>query len=170
MKPAPRVFLTTFIGFLAGVGATLLILWLSAPSLMILEDVSPNDYPNTVAQLEKSVVNAEWKIATTHDLQATMKKFNIEVAPVKVFEICQPDHASKILNQSEERIVSSLMPCRIAVYEKKDGKTYISRMNTKLMGKMMDGIVPEVMAVASEESERIISETLVKASNDPIAE
>jgi len=48
------------------------------------------------------------------------------------------------------------MPCCIAVYEKTDGKTYVSWMNTGLMGKMMKGVVPGVMKVASEESEQIV--------------
>ena len=38
------------------------------------------------------------------------------------------------------------MPCTISVYEKSDGKTYISMMNLELMGKMYGGDV-ETMAV-----------------------
>ena len=56
-----------------------------------------------------------------HDLQATMKKFDKDVRSVKVFDICHPDHSYEILSRDQERIVSNLMPCRIAVYEKNDG-------------------------------------------------
>lgn len=41
--------------------------------------------------------------------------------------------------------VSVMMPCSIAVYQKNDGKTYVSTMNNGLMGKMFGGVVAEVM-------------------------
>jgi uncharacterized protein (DUF302 family) len=54
------------------------------------------------------------------------------------------------------------MPCRVAIYEKSNGKVYVSRMNTGLMGKMMGGIIPEVMAVASRESEEMVAAIIKK--------
>jgi uncharacterized protein (DUF302 family) len=103
-----------------------------------------------------------WKIPTIHDLQATMTKFGKDVKKVMVFELCHPEHAYKILSKDQERVVSSLMPCRVAIYEKSNGKVYASRMNTALMGKMMSGVIPEVMAEASRESEEMLSAILKK--------
>jgi len=37
------------------------------------------------------------------------------------------------------------MPCTLAVYEADDGKVYISKMNTGLMGKLFGGTVAEVV-------------------------
>jgi hypothetical protein len=37
------------------------------------------------------------------------------------------------------------MPCTIAVYESDDGKIYISKMNTGLMGKVFGGTIARVM-------------------------
>lgn len=160
MKTNLKTIAIIIVGLVIGVAITLFTIWQSASDVMMVEDVSPYDFTVTTAKLEETVVKEGWKIATVHDLQKTMQKFNKEVLPVKVFEICQPDHAEKILKQNEERVVSSLMPCRIAIYEKKDGKTYISRMNTSLLGKMMDGVVPEVMDEASAQSENIIKKVL----------
>ena len=42
--------------------------------------------------------------------------------------------------------LSVMMPCSIAVYEKADGKTYVSTMNSGLMGKMFGGTAAAVMA------------------------
>ena len=42
--------------------------------------------------------------------------------------------------------LSVMMPCSIGVYEKSDGKTYISTMNAGLLGRMFGGVVAEVMA------------------------
>ncbi len=160
MKTTLKVTGLVLSGIIAGMAIALLILWQNAPKVMIIEDASPYNFTTTAAKLEESVTKEGWKIAAVHDLQKSMKKYNKEVLPVKVYEICHPDHAEKILAQSEERVVSSLMPCRVAVYEKADGTTYISRMNTGLMGKMMEGIVPEVMDAASLESENIITRVL----------
>jgi uncharacterized protein (DUF302 family) len=77
-----------------------------------------------------------------------------------VYELCHPEHAYQILNKSEERIVSSMMPCRVAIYEKADGSVYLSRMNSKLMANAMGGIVKEVMSEAFSENEQMIEATI----------
>ena len=144
------------------IGALLMggIVYQLMPSLMIIEKKSKFGFDESVANLKEAVKNQGWKIPKIHDLQKTMAKFDKKVRKVQVFEICHPEHAYKILSKDGERIVSSLMPCRIAIYEHSDGKVYVSQMNTGLMGQMMDGIVPEVMRVASKESNEIISTIL----------
>jgi uncharacterized protein (DUF302 family) len=90
-----------------------------------------------------------------------MAKFNKEVKAVKVYELCHPDHSGRILSESDERIVSSMMPCRVAIYEKDDGKIYVSRMNSGMMAKAMGGLIAEVMADAFQENE-IILDAVIK--------
>jgi uncharacterized protein (DUF302 family) len=143
-------------GLIVGVALALIIVNSMAPKLMLIESESPYDFKTTVERFEQSVAEADWKIPAVHDLQATMDKFGHSVRAVKVYELCHPDHAAKILKEDEERIVSSMMPCRVAVYERADGKVYFSRMNSKLMAGMMGGIIEEVMAEAFEENEAII--------------
>jgi uncharacterized protein (DUF302 family) len=89
-----------------------------------------------------------------------MKKYGKDVRPVKVFELCHPDHAGKILAADSERIVSVLMPCRVAVYERADGKTYVSRMNSGMMAGMMGGLIADVMADAASDNEKILEPVL----------
>ena len=69
--------------------------------------------------------------------------------------------AINILQGDEERVVSSMMPCRVAVYVKADGKTYISRMNSKLMSKGMNGNVRSTMKSAFVEMEEILSKLVI---------
>jgi uncharacterized protein (DUF302 family) len=95
-----------------------------------------------------------------HDLQATMKKFGKEVRSVKVLELCHPDHSYEILNRSEEKIVSSMMPCRISVYEKEDGSVWISRMNSGLLAKPMSPVIRKTMSAAAADVEEIIAEVM----------
>ncbi|MEN8118733.1 MAG: DUF302 domain-containing protein [Bacteroidota bacterium] len=144
------------IGLVLGTVITLFVIFQMAPGLMIMEDASKYDFEETVTKFEKSVKDHGWKIPAVHDLQKTMDKFGHSVKSVKVFELCHPDHANRILEADDERIVSSMMPCRVAIYEKNDGKTYVSRMNSALMAKTMSDLINEVMADASSENEEIL--------------
>ncbi|HBC86694.1 MAG TPA: hypothetical protein DCZ94_07060 [Lentisphaeria bacterium] len=53
--------------------------------------------------------------------------------------LCNAAYASAMLNDENSRKISSVIPCTFAIYEKKDGKTYISRMNVKLLGYLLGG-------------------------------
>ncbi|MEA3450641.1 MAG: DUF302 domain-containing protein [Bacteroidota bacterium] len=143
-------------GLVLGVILTMLVLILMAPKMMIIEDESSYNFEDSKVKFEQSVKDHNWKIPTVHDLQKTMNKFGHDVKPVVVYELCHPDHANKILQENDERIVSSMMPCRVAIYEKADGKVYVSRMNSALMSKFLGKIVKEVMADASSENEEIL--------------
>lgn len=148
------------IGLIAGAAIALLIVFYASPSLMFREDSYDKDFDTTVAKLEEAVLAKGWKIPAVHDLQATMKKFDKEVRSVKVFEICHPEHSYKILNQSDERIVSNMMPCRIAVYEKEDGSVWISRMNSGFLAKPMTSIIRSTMSDAAKDVEEVIARVL----------
>lgn len=152
-----NTIIASVVSFVAGVLITFAGIYQAAPSLMLNEYETVYNFEESTQRFEKAVKDGGWKMSKIHDLQATMKKFDKDVRPVKVFEICHPDHAGKVLAASDERIVASLMPCRVSIYEKDDGKTYVSSMNTGMMGQMMDGIVPEVMADASKASAEFVS-------------
>src|SRR6056297_1032576 len=140
------------VGLVTGAGIFAIILSLSIPGLMLMEDeVKYHDFDEAVVHFTKYVEEHGWKIPSIYGLQKSMKKFGkSDIKAVKVFELCHPDHAHKILDRNDERIASSLMPCRIAIYEKNDGKVYASRMNSSLMASFMDGVIPDVMSVASK--------------------
>jgi uncharacterized protein (DUF302 family) len=147
---------TIIISFLSGALITIMILFFSAPSMMLREDKSKHDFQRTTEEIEKSVEAAGWKIPHINDLQATLHKFGKDVRQVKVYEICQPDLAYEILSRDNERIAASLMPCRIAVYERSDGSVFVSRLNAKLMSRPMNKIIRKNMALAARETEMIL--------------
>ena len=128
---------------------------------MFLENESKYNFAQTVEKLTAEIEKKAWKVSAVHDLQETLKKNGTEVLPVKVFALCNPIHSSKILLEDDERIVSSLMPCRVSVYEKSNGKTYISRMNTGVLAKSIGGIAEEVMIASSEDVEAILSSLIL---------
>lgn len=124
---------------------------------MFLENESKYDFAETVKLLSEELLANGWKIPTTHDLQLTLQKSNFEVLPVKVIETCNPNLAVKILERDEERNVSSLLPCRLSIYEKNDGKTYISRMNAEAFAGLLSPIVKDTMTQAFKDVESVIS-------------
>ena len=61
-----------------------------------------------------------------------------------------------MLELSDERIVSVMMPCRISVYEKADGKTYVATVNYKLFTTGQSEVIRDVMMEAANDLEEIV--------------
>lgn len=123
---------------------------------MLLESPARYSFADTIEKLNLAVLESGWKMPASHDLQNTIRNFGKEILPIKVLEICHPKHSSRLLELDNERIVSTFMPCRISVYEKSDGKVYISRINAALLSKSFGGIIEEVMSLANSEMEAMI--------------
>lgn len=124
---------------------------------LFFENQSNQSFTSTVEWIESTALEQNWKVIAVHNLQEAMEKAGHEVIPVKVFSICKPEIAVKILGKDDERIVSSMMPCRVSVYEKSDGKTYVSRINTISMAKAFTGEVAEVMVSTGHEIEELLA-------------
>lgn len=123
---------------------------------VMIESQSRFDFAETVDVLSTQIVEHGWKITAIHDLQETMKKNGKEVSPVKVIELCNPGHAYNILSKDELLNVSPMLPCRISVYDKTDGKTYISRMNAPAFAAMIGGDAADTMVKAFNETEELL--------------
>jgi len=159
-----KTLVTGIISFAAGALLTLLIagfvMFQSAPGLMIIEDESPLGYEETIQAIQSSAAENGWKVPAVHEIDLSVAKAGYDVLPVSVIELCHPDHAARILKEDNARVVASMMPCRVSVYETSDGRVIVSRMNTKLVSQVFGGLVQEVMADASVESEEILSAVL----------
>jgi len=78
------------------------------------------------------------------------------VKPVKVIEICKPVYSGQMLELNNERIMSVMMPCRISVYLKDDGKTYTALVDGAEMSAGKPDKIAAVMKEASDETFEII--------------
>jgi len=125
---------------------------------MFFESKSRYAFDETVERLDNIIAEAGWRITHTHDLQETMRKNGYEVLPVKVIELCNPKYAYRMLSADELRIYGNMMPCRISVHEKADGKTYVSRMNSALFASQIGGVVEEVMSGAYHDAESFVAQ------------
>lgn len=135
-------------------------------SEMLLENESQFSFEETVNKLTDEISGKGWKLIAIHDLQQTLKNNGKDVIPVKVFALCHPKHSGKILELDNERIVSSLMPCRISVYEKSNGNTYISRLNSGLMAASFGGVIEQVMKDSTADVEEIVKHLIINTDNE----
>jgi len=156
-----NTYLLITAGVVVGMLVMGLLIYSLAPKLMMMESESKYGFDQTVEAFIAEVDNAGWKVVGQHDMQSTLANFGHDILGVKIIEICSAKYSAEILKLDNERIVSPLIPCRIAIYEKSDGKTYIGRMNSPLFGRMFGGVINDVIARATVVSEDIIQK-LVK--------
>src|SRR5512133_2433722 len=112
---------------------------------LVIEKKSKFDFGKTVDLLVAEAGRREWNVPAVHDLQQSLAKSGKTVRPVKVIEICKPRYSGQMLELNDERIISVMMPCRISVYEKNDGKIYISLLNAESMASGLPENIAEVM-------------------------
>ena len=129
---------------------------------MFFENRSKYGFEETINQLTELVPENEWKIIQMLDLQETMRKNGKDVLPVKVVEMCKPDYAYQLLSEDLQRIYSNMMPCRVSVYEKSDGKIYISRMNSAMFAEQIGGVMQDVMSKAFDDVEKMIKKITIE--------
>jgi uncharacterized protein (DUF302 family) len=123
---------------------------------LIIEQESPYDVAITVGKLIEAAEQKNWQNPATHNLQQSLAKSGKIVEPVQVVEICKADYSGKMLEKSDERIVSIMMPCRISVYKKEDGKTYVALLNMAAMVEGLSVIAAKAIREASDESFQIV--------------
>jgi uncharacterized protein (DUF302 family) len=123
---------------------------------IVIEQKSKYGFEKTVQILTENAEKKEWKVPFIHDLQQSLAKSGKIVKPVKVIEICKPQFSGKMLELNDERIISVMMPCRISVYEKDNGSTYVSLINAGAMAASLTEKIASVMKEASDETFEIV--------------
>ena len=128
--------------------------------LMMLEDQSLYGFDETVERFREEIDAAGWGILNYHDMQEVKAGHGYDVMNVKVFDLCSAEYSYNILRLDDERIVSPMMPCRISIYEKSDGNTYIARMNSPLVARFFGGEINETMQIAAAETEEVVEKLI----------
>ena len=152
--------ITAIASFIAGIVIMGFVGFYSLPGMMMLEDESKYGFEETVERFNTEVREGGWSVLQVHDMKATLESHGHDVLDVKIFELCSSRYSARILELDDERIVSPLMPCRVAIYKKSDGKTYIARMDSQLLAKPFGGVINDVMDQAASETEVIIAKLI----------
>lgn len=123
---------------------------------MFIESKSRYNFEETVSILTAAIERSDWRMIHVHNLQQLMHNNGRDVLPVKVMEVCAPSFAYKLLSSDDERMYSNMMPCRISIYNKENGNTYVSRMDIERLASTLGGVVQEVMQEAFKGAEGFI--------------
>lgn len=145
--------------FIAGVIVVGVLAYSYAGSLMFWEVESPFGVEETVARVQQNIqkVGNGWALSGLRNPGKAVEADGGNTLPVMMIEACSTKYSGPILKDDNVRFLSILMPCKIAVYKKNDGKTYIAGMNAGLLGHMFGPMVGEVMGhVAKDQAKFVI--------------
>lgn len=108
-------------------------------------------FDETVAALKAAADKRGWKVEQIQDAQAEMIKAGAKDAkPMKVLHGCPPGANERLAKAGQGK--APALPCRYTVYDDKDGKARIVKLNTPLIAKASQGEVAKVLTeVAAEE-------------------
>ncbi len=152
-----NLVISLLVGLLVGSLVTGVVIWKIMPGMML--EVKESNYPleETVSRIEQVAKDSNWQVPKIYNLQNSLHEAGYDdFGSLRVLSMCQADHAYKILTDDNNKKVSSMMPCRIGVYEDSDGKVFISRMNIGLMSKMFGGTIETVMGKVAAEEDRML--------------
>lgn len=140
------------------------IVWLAMPLLMINVHKSPYGFDETVVAVENAVTSQKgWKVAKTFDIQQNIIEAGYpNMTRVKIVTLCNPHYAKRILTNDKDKVVTTMMPLGIGVYETRDGNVYMSEMNVGLMGMMFGGTIANVMGDASKDIAKMMKAVTAK--------
>jgi uncharacterized protein (DUF302 family) len=149
-------------GFVGGIVFTGVVGYLMMPSMMFNEQVSPFGLEETIARIQHNIDgNPElkekgWSLSGLRNAAKAVESDGGNVLPVMMIEACSTKYSAPILKEDTVRFLSILMPCKISVYKKNDGKVYIGTMNAGLMGRMFGPMVGGVMAQVAEDQKKFL--------------
>lgn len=129
---------------------------------MFLEDTSPADIAKTLDTFKAEVKASGWTILAEHNMAGILSTKGYTLHPVIVIEVCSGKYSAQLLAKDETRYVTSMIPCRVAIYQTSARKVVISRLNTAMFASMMEGIVADVIKQSGSDVESIIAKTLAK--------
>jgi uncharacterized protein (DUF302 family) len=128
----------------------------------MLITVSTSKTVNQAADaLQAAVLNNKFGVMQIHNLKETMAKKGVEFSPeCRVFEVCQPQQAKRVLEKNMS--ISTALPCRISIYEE-SGKTILATLKPTALLAMFHS--PELDVVA-QEVESTIAKIMKEAACD----
>jgi len=151
------------VGFLAGLVFVAILGWWAAPAMMFNERVSPFGFEETIARIQHNIADDPelqakgWALSGLRNPARTVQAAGGNVLPVMMIEVCSPKYSKPVLREDAVRFVSILMPCKVSVYKKNDGKVYIATMNAGLMGNFFGPVVADVMRQVSEDQKKFLT-------------
>ncbi len=115
----------------------------------VIETQSPLGFKETLAKLEANAKAIGWKVPKRWKINFQKNLKHVtgrDIGKTRVIGMCAPESAADILERDELKKLTAMMPCNIAVYEKSDGRTYISMLNMEALGEIYGDVVKDAAA------------------------
>jgi len=120
---------------------------------MLYTVTTDKDLESVCGALQEAVTRHRFGVLHVHNLKETMAKKGVDFGPeCRIFEVCNPHQAKKVLEQNLE--ISTALPCRIAVFEQ-EGTVKLSTIKPGVMLQMFQE--PGLAPVAEEVEETIVA-------------
>ncbi|MFS0672603.1 MULTISPECIES: DUF302 domain-containing protein [Ornithinibacillus] len=107
-----------------------------------------------IQSLEENLKKEKFGVQWQFNVQETLKNkgFNLE-SPFTVLEVCNPQEAQNVL--SANQLIGYFLPCKIVVYEDKQGKTKIGMPKPSSLIQMIED--ESLQDVATDIENRLIA-------------
>lgn len=113
---------------------------------MLIKLTTEKTVSEAAAALHEAVQANQFGVMQVHNLKETMAKKGVEFDhECLIFEVCQPKQAKKVLD--ENMSMSTVLPCRISIYEE-GGKTTLAALKPTLLLAMFN--TPQLGDTAQE--------------------
>lgn len=121
---------------------------------MMTEKPSRLGFDETVAALQDAAKKRGWLVGQTMDMQdAMLKAGHKDAKPFKILAMCKKDLTESLLKAQAAQQTMPFAPCRMSVFEGKDGNIYVAKPNTELMAKIATPVfAPLLQQFVAEES------------------
>lgn len=152
-----KYIITFLVGLIIGMGLMGFLAWKGTPGMMLAVEKSKLGFESTVMAVQESAEAKGWNVPQVYDIQQNARSAgHPNMTRLKILSLCQPDHAYNILSENDEnKRISAIMPCRIGVYETRDG-VYIAQARIGLIGSFFGGTVSSEMRKISGELKEIL--------------
>jgi uncharacterized protein (DUF302 family) len=156
MKNKVLIITTLIFGIIIGITFSGIFISISSDDMMVKEFVSPYDFDKTVSVMEKRINSKDgWHVTEIIDQDKEVQENGgFAIGNFKIIKYCHGAYSAEMLAPDDRKKIGNMMPKSFAVYEKSDGKVYISTMNGAVMGKIFGG-----------ETERIIEEVSLEVED-----
>lgn len=111
-------------------------------------------FDETVNAIRTGAQKRGWTVGETQDMGAAMKAAGAqEAARMKVIPLCPAGAAEKVAKAGAGKVPP--LPCRATVFDGKDKKVYVMRMNLANLAKTLQGDLAKAMAEVAAEEEAL---------------
>ena len=160
-----KIIISLIVGAILGIGSLQIpavqqMIGKSLAPQMLIEVESPLDFYDTLDKIVENAKAEGWKVPKKWrvNFQRNLEKVTGEdIGPNEVIKMCEPHAAVKMLKHDEFKLLTTMMPCTIAVYEKSNGKTYISMMNMDMLGLMYGGEIAEIAKDLAPQMKKMVT-------------